>query len=65
MIVLQPEPGPVNHTNLVDAITGTSPGRAVSNANHRFEGTGIEVDRTAKVIPGEIPYSLPLGLVAI
>lgn len=48
--------------NLVAAITGAGPGRAVSDTSYHHEATGIEVDRTAKIVSGEIPYSLPLGV---
>ena len=48
--------------NLLAAITDASPGRAVSDARYHHEATGFEVNRTAKVISGEIPYSLPLGV---
>lgn len=48
--------------DLVAAITGASPGRAVSDINWHHEATGFEVDRKAKAISGEIPYSLPLGV---
>jgi hypothetical protein len=53
-------------TNLLAAITA-SPGRSVSDTNYHHnypvrDLTGVEVDRTAKVISGAIPYSLPLGL---
>lgn len=50
--------------NLVAAITGASPGRAVSDITYHHEATGFEVDRTAKAISGETPYSLPLGVAA-
>ncbi len=48
-------------TNLLAAIT-TVPGRSISNTRYHHEATGVEVDRVAKVIPGEVPYSLPLDL---
>ena len=48
--------------DLVAAVTGAGLGRAVSDATYHHEGTGFEVDRKAKVITGEIPYSLPLDV---
>jgi len=48
--------------NLVTALTRASPGRAVFDGSFHHEATGFEVDRTAKVISGEVPYSLPLGV---
>lgn len=47
--------------NLLGAIA-TGDGRSVSETTYHHEVSGFEVDRTAKVISGEIPYSLPLGL---
>jgi hypothetical protein len=49
-------------TNLVAMITGAGIGRVVSDTSYHHEATGFQVDRTAKVISGEIPYSLPLGV---
>ena len=49
-------------SNLVMTVTGASPRRVVSDISYHHEATGFEVDRTAKVISGEIPYSLPLGV---
>lgn len=53
-------------TSLLAALTA-SPGRSVSDTNYHHnypvrDLTGVEVDRTAKVISGAIPYSLPLDL---
>lgn len=48
--------------NLVAAITNAAPGRAVSDIKWHHEATGFEANRKAKVISGEVPYSLPLGL---
>jgi hypothetical protein len=53
-------------TDLLAALTAT-PGRSVSDANYHHNYpviglVGVEVDRTAKVISGAVPYSLPLGL---
>jgi hypothetical protein len=52
--------------SLLAALTA-SPGRSVSEAtyHHNYpvrDLTGVELIRTAKVISGVIPYSLPLGL---
>jgi hypothetical protein len=46
---------------LLAAITTTT-GRSVSDTSYHHEATGLEVNRTARVISGEVPYSLPLGL---
>lgn len=48
--------------DLVATITGAGSGRAVSDISWHHEATGFEVDRKAKAISGEIPYSLPLGV---
>jgi hypothetical protein len=53
-------------TSLLTALTAT-PDRPVSDTSyhHNFpvrDLTGVEMDRTAKVISGAIPYSLPLDL---
>jgi hypothetical protein len=48
-------------TNLLATMT-TDPSRSVSDTSYHHEATGFEVDRTAKVISGAIPYSLPLSL---
>lgn len=48
-------------TTLVAALTA-SPGRSLSETSYHHKATGLEVDRTAKVISGAIPYSLPLDL---
>jgi hypothetical protein len=48
--------------NLLAAIA-TTPSRSVSDTSYHHEATGVEMNRTATVISGEIPYSLPLGLV--
>lgn len=48
--------------DLVATITGASPGRTVSDIGRHHEATGFEVDRKAKAIFGEIPYSLRLGV---
>jgi hypothetical protein len=49
-------------TNLVATITWARTGRAASDISWHHEATGFEVDRKAKAISGEIPYSLPLGV---
>jgi hypothetical protein len=53
-------------TSLLAALTA-NPGRSVSDTNYHHSHpvrdlTGVELDRTAKVISGAIPYSLPLDL---
>jgi hypothetical protein len=49
--------------NLLAAIA-TTPSRSVSDTSYHHEATGLEMNRTATVISGEIPFSLPLGLVS-
>jgi hypothetical protein len=49
-------------SDLVATITDAAPGRAVSDISWHHEATGFEVNRKAKAISGEIPYSLPLGV---